>query len=96
MAGSYTDNQPNFAWLEPYETKEFSQYWYPIQKIGTPDYANLKCALSLQPEHVWIQATETFGNAHVEITCGDETVLSEQIMLNAASPVMLPWTRPDG
>lgn len=27
MAGSYTDNQPNFAWLEPYETKEFSQYW---------------------------------------------------------------------
>ena len=96
MAGSYTDNQPNFAWLEPYETKEFSQYWYPIQKIGTPDYANLKCALSLQPEHVWIQATETFGSAHVKITCGDETVLSEQVTLNAASPVMLPWTRPDG
>ena len=26
MAGSYSDNQPNFSWLEPYETKEFSQY----------------------------------------------------------------------
>lgn len=44
MAGSYTDNQPNFSWLEPYETKEFSQYWYPISKIGIPDYANLRCA----------------------------------------------------
>ena len=55
QTGSYTDNQPNFSWLEPYETKEFSQYWYPISKIGIPDYANLRCAairFSLsQPKH---------------------------------------------
>ncbi|MGA8672283.1 MAG: DUF5107 domain-containing protein, partial [Terracidiphilus sp.] len=25
MAGAYTDNQPDFAWLQPYETKTFSQ-----------------------------------------------------------------------
>jgi len=96
MAGSYTDNQPNFAWLEPYETKEFSQYWYPIQKIGTPDYADLKCALSLQSDRVWIQTTETLGEAEVTITCGGETVLSATATLNAASPVMLPWSRPEG
>ena len=47
MAGVYTDNQPNFSWLEPYETKTFSQYWYPISRIGTPDFANLDCALAL-------------------------------------------------
>ena len=29
MAGAYTDNQPDFSWLQPYETKTFSQYWYP-------------------------------------------------------------------
>ena len=41
MAGSYSDNQPDFSWLAPYETKEFSQYWYPISAIGTPIFANL-------------------------------------------------------
>jgi len=44
MAGVYTDNQPDFAWLLPGETKTFSQYWYPIPGIGpvhqaTPDAA---------------------------------------------------------
>jgi hypothetical protein len=34
MAGSYSDNQPDFTWLEPMETKTFSQYWFPIGEIG--------------------------------------------------------------
>jgi hypothetical protein len=50
MAGSYSDNQPDFAWLEPYETKKFSQYWYPITKIGTPCFANLNGAVALERE----------------------------------------------
>lgn len=44
MAGVYTDNQPDFTWLLPGETKVFSQYWFPIPAIGaahqaTPDAA---------------------------------------------------------
>ena len=58
MAGSYPDNQPNFSWLEPYETKEFSQYWYPISKIGIPDYANLRCALALRGDQILIEPTK--------------------------------------
>lgn len=34
MAGVYTDNQPDFSYLAPYETKTFSQYWWPYQKLG--------------------------------------------------------------
>ncbi len=36
MAGVYTDNQPDFSFLAPGETKTFSQYWYPIQQMGVP------------------------------------------------------------
>ena len=68
MAGSYTDNQPNFSWLEPYETKEFSQYWYPISKIGIPDYANLRCALALRDDQILIEPTETLGEVHERCT----------------------------
>ncbi len=48
MAGVYTDNQPDFSFLQPGETKTWSQYWYPIQKIGPAQYANLDAAISLR------------------------------------------------
>ena len=47
MAGAFTDNQPDFSWLQPYETKTFSQYWYPIQKIGPAKNANTEAAINL-------------------------------------------------
>ena len=48
MAGVYTDNQPDFSFLMPGETKSWSQFWYPIQKIGTAQHANLDAAVSLR------------------------------------------------
>ena len=45
MAGVYTDNQPDFSYLAPGETKTFSQFWYPIREIGIPDTANLHAAV---------------------------------------------------
>ena len=47
MAGAYTDNQPDFSFLAPGETKDFRQFWYPIQAIGTVQQANLAAALHL-------------------------------------------------
>ncbi len=46
MAGAYTDNQPDFSYLLPYETKTFSQFWWPIQKIGPVQQANERAALA--------------------------------------------------
>ncbi|MEI7908677.1 MAG: DUF5107 domain-containing protein [Verrucomicrobiota bacterium] len=48
MAGVYTDNQPDFSFLQPGETKTWSQYWYPIQKIGPAQHANIDAAISLR------------------------------------------------
>ncbi len=69
MAGSYSDNQPNFSWLAPYETKVFSQHWYPIAKIGTPTFANLNCAIQLDKENrtFKLQSTKVYQNATVKI-----------------------------
>jgi tetratricopeptide (TPR) repeat protein len=50
MAGVYTDNQPDFSFLAPGETKSFSQFWYPIREIGVPDLANLDAAVRLERE----------------------------------------------
>jgi tetratricopeptide (TPR) repeat protein len=48
MAGVYTDNQPDFSFLQPGETKTWSQFWYPIQKIGPAQMANQDAAISFQ------------------------------------------------
>jgi tetratricopeptide (TPR) repeat protein len=47
MAGVFTDNQPDFAYLAPGETKAFSQFWYPIQEIGPVQQATVEAALSV-------------------------------------------------
>ncbi|HEY3438279.1 MAG TPA: DUF5107 domain-containing protein, partial [Actinotalea sp.] len=47
MAGVFTDNQPDFTYLAPGETKTFSQYWYPIQETGPVHQANLDAAVRL-------------------------------------------------
>ncbi|MCR2799417.1 DUF5107 domain-containing protein [Microbacterium sp. zg-Y818] len=47
MAGVYTDNQPDFSWLAPGETKTFSQFWYPIHAIGPARQATTDAAVSL-------------------------------------------------
>jgi tetratricopeptide (TPR) repeat protein len=79
MAGVYTDNQPDFSWLLPYETKSFSQYWYPIQQIGPAKNANQRIAVNLEEEdgavRIGASVTEPFQKARVVLSAGDQTLL---------------------
>ncbi len=75
MAGTYTDNQPDFTWLEPYETKSFSQYWIPLMKTGIPDYANLSCAVRVNGDGLTLQTTRPAGALRVTVTSGGECLL---------------------
>lgn len=34
MTGVYTDNQPDFTWLQPYEEKPWKQYFMPYSEVG--------------------------------------------------------------
>lgn len=72
MAGVYTDNQPDFSFLQPGETKTWSQFWYPIQKIGPAQHANLQAAVSLKLDDGKIRAgvsvTQAFAGAKIELT----------------------------
>ncbi len=51
MTGMYTDNQPDFSWLAPDETRIFEHCWYPIREIGLVKNATEDAAVSL--EHVY-------------------------------------------
>jgi len=48
MVGAYSDNQPDYSWIQPYETREVKQYWYPLRKIQGVKNANLEAAVNLE------------------------------------------------
>jgi tetratricopeptide (TPR) repeat protein len=74
MAGVYTDNQPDFSFLRPGETKSWSQFLYPIQKTGPADHANLDAAVVLKREskciHVGVSVTGEIPQAQIRLEQG--------------------------
>ena len=86
MTGVYTDNQPDFTWIAPYETKEFEQYWYPVRNIGEVKNATVDAALNLEKRedaiYVGLNVTGTFKNATVRVSAGVEELYSETVNLD--------------
>jgi tetratricopeptide (TPR) repeat protein len=78
MAGVFTDNQPDFSFLAPGETKTFSQYWYPIREIGPPQKATADAALSLNfsqtRARVGICVTQSFTGARIRLYIRGEKI----------------------
>ena len=77
MAGSYTDDQPDFTWLAPYETKCFSEFWYPTAGIGYVTYANLDAAVALDREkgEVRFNSTREYPDAQINVYGKDGEIL---------------------
>src|SRR5208337_1443720 len=74
MAGVFTDNQPDFSFLAPGETKVFSQYWYPIREIGPVQKATRDVALSLTVASGEVRigtcVTQSFSQAAIRLKAG--------------------------
>lgn len=48
MAGVYTENQPDFSWLQPYEEKSFVQYFIPYRELGVVKNASKDFLLNVE------------------------------------------------
>ncbi|MBR3022001.1 MAG: DUF5107 domain-containing protein [Bacteroidaceae bacterium] len=57
MAGVYTENQPDFTWLMPYEEKLFTQYFMPYREIGIVKQASKDFILNIEslPDNVGVR-----------------------------------------
>jgi tetratricopeptide (TPR) repeat protein len=89
MAGAFTDNQPDFSWLQPYETKTVSQYWYPIQEIGPAKNANTLAAVNLEFEagsaRVGVCVTSR-RKVRLVLTSDGKKVIEKQVELAPGKP----------
>ena len=81
MTGVYTDNQPDFTWIAPYETREFEQYWYPIHEIGEIKNATVDAAVNLEKRenglYIGFNVTGSFKNVRIILTDSGKIIFSE-------------------
>jgi len=91
MVGAYSDNQPDYSWIKPYEVKTFKQYWYPVRDIGGFKNANQNAAVNLELKsnataRIGFCATSQYGDAKVLLTAGDELILERTIDIGPDKP----------
>lgn len=93
MAGVYTDNQPDFAWLEPGETKTFTQTWFPIQRIGPVHQATTDAAVRLDvvddEVRIGLCVTAEHRAARVAVRVGDAAPLERVVDLAPGDPLLM-------
>ncbi|PUZ23374.1 DUF5107 domain-containing protein [Chitinophaga parva] len=83
MTGVFTDNQPDFSWLMPYEQKSFTQYFLPYRDLGVVKNASKDILLSVQGNEDGMQL-KVFG-----------TSLQKQVMIQVyydGKPVYMTHT----
>lgn len=88
MCGVYTDNQPDFSWMHPYEEKSFKQYFMPYYNVGVVKNATKEALLNLELEdgkaHLKIYVTSVYDNCRITLACGDTLCLDETLDLDPA------------
>ena len=100
MTGVFTDNQPDFSFLDPGETKVFSQYWYPIREIGPAQMANLDAAVSLVIEkgiaRVGVCVTRDFPDATARLEVNAKLVVEWKRDLTIGAALLEKIALPGG
>ncbi|HVN03131.1 MAG TPA: DUF5107 domain-containing protein [Bryobacteraceae bacterium] len=100
MVGAYSDNQPDYSWLQPYETRSFSMEWYPFRNIGGVKKANLDAAVNLDVANgqakVGFYTTSPHPAAQVTLRAGTQTLLSETVAIDPATPYVKQAAVPAG
>ncbi len=91
MTGAYSDNQPDYSWIKPYEYKTFKQYWYPLRNIEGAVSANINATLnvkSLNGNEFLIAAntTQSYQNAKIILQVEDHILFDSIINIAPEAP----------
>jgi tetratricopeptide (TPR) repeat protein len=101
MVGAFSDNQPDYSWIKPYEVKIFKQCWYPVRDIGGFKNANQKAAVNLELEsnnvaRIGFCATSQHSNAKALLSAGGNLILERSIDIGPGKPFTQKVTVPSG
>jgi tetratricopeptide (TPR) repeat protein len=83
MTGVFTDNQPDFSWLMPYEEKSFTQYFLPYRELGMVKNATKDLLLALEKVdsllRIKIQVTSLQPDLNIQLSYLHEELFNENV-----------------
>ncbi|MGC8640781.1 MAG: DUF5107 domain-containing protein, partial [Isosphaeraceae bacterium] len=101
MVGAYSDNQPDYSWLQPFEVKAFSMYWYPFREIDGVKKANLDAAVNLDlskkgTAKLGFCTTARYNAATVRLKARDRVLLEKVLAIDPGKPFVQEVSIPAG
>jgi tetratricopeptide (TPR) repeat protein len=101
MVGAYSDNQPDYSWLQPFETRSFEIHLYPFRDIGGVKHANIDAAVNLDlnadgTARLGFHTTAAHSAATVLLTAEDRVLLEETVDIRPDQPYVRQIPLPAG
>lgn len=92
MTGVYTDNQPDFSWLQPYEEKTFTQYFMPYRDVGEIKNATKEAVVNITitgtTADIKLHTTAAYDQVVVVLYREDEVLYTETISASPEQPYL--------
>jgi tetratricopeptide (TPR) repeat protein len=99
MAGAYSDNQPDYSWLQPFETRAFDMHWYPVRNIDGFKNANLDAAVNLDVTNGLAKfgfcTTAPHDGATVRLSVAGQNLVERRIPIHPGAPFTSEFKLPD-
>lgn len=86
MTGCFTDNQPDFTYIRPQETKSFTQYFLPYHEVGKVINADKNICFGIENDKLIVYSSAKI-NAHITVKEGNKSLYNDTIKLNPTESV---------
>ena len=90
MVGAYSDNQPDYSWLQPNEERSFTMSLFPFRGIDGVKNANLDAAVNFDVKdgkvNYGFYTTKAYTDAMVTLKAGNKILSEERISINPGKP----------
>ena len=83
MVGCWSDNQPDYSWIAPYESRRVAQYWFPVKGIGGIKHVTVDGAANVErisPDKLLVgfHSTRELKGCTVRLLRGSELAFEER------------------
>ena len=91
MTSAYSDNQPDYCWINPHETKEFTAYWYGIRDLNHVNRGNEKATVNMDinPDgsiHLAANTTQIRDNARITVSSNGKIIYEKNALIAPDRP----------
>lgn len=89
MTGMFTDNQPDFSWLQPFEEKTFVQYFMPYSEVGIVKNATKEGVVNIEfggnTAEIKLYTTSFYAKIQIELQENGKNIFTEVATVSPAA-----------